>query len=439
MSSDQLQDPLLDAPIKAEEPKQDAKRTKMLLLSFLAMIVVGLGNKIFQVLMTKPMYNYALFNSMLTTFIYLPTSFAYIIPMLRKPNVITPEAQRVPKWKFAVMGILDSIAGIMQVMAVSYLENGSLVILLTQAAIPISMAISRVLLKAKYKRFQYIGAIVVVCGIALVLVPKLIANKKDDEAGGPSSSELLAWACVLILSCVPMCLSSVFKEIALGETEIDVVYLNGWIAVFQFLGAFPLLPPSAIASSIKVKDIPKNLLDGWKCFTGINTIMGGKHPDKCAMGPVYVPIYMVFNLGYNILIILILKFGDANLLWLAMTIMVPLGNFAFALPFMPDRKTLKWNDLVGLLIILSGLIVYRFWGSISKMLAERKAMKAAAYTDAYRPVNSSAEAAPVAIDLEDSIATPHSPAIGQAPSTPALGLGVHRAKGKKKSSRASGR
>ena len=37
--------------------------------------------------------------------------------------------------------------------------------------------------------------------------------------------------------------------------------------------------------------------------------------------------------AYNILIIMILKWGSSNILWLAMTIMVPLGNLAFALPF----------------------------------------------------------------------------------------------------------
>ena len=46
-------------------------------------------------------------------------------------------------------------------------------------------------------------------------------------------AQLLLWALVMIFSCVPMTLSSVYKEKALGETELDPIYLNGWIAVFQ--------------------------------------------------------------------------------------------------------------------------------------------------------------------------------------------------------------
>ena len=58
------------------------------------------------------------------------------------------------------------------------------------------------------------------------------------------------------------------------------------------------------------------------------------HPDTYR----YVGTYLAFNLCYNVLIIFILKYGSSNILWLAMTIMVPLGNAAFALPFVPNHK-----------------------------------------------------------------------------------------------------
>lgn len=66
------------------------------------------------------------------TFVYIPLSFAYIFPMQKCGTLITKEATEVPKYKFAVMGFLDSLAGIMQSLAVNYIANGSLVILLTQ-------------------------------------------------------------------------------------------------------------------------------------------------------------------------------------------------------------------------------------------------------------------------------------------------------------------
>lgn len=61
----------------------------------------------------------------------IPVSFAYIIPMMRYGNAITPEQTSVPKKVFAVMGALDGLSGIMQIFASTYL-GGSLIILLTQ-------------------------------------------------------------------------------------------------------------------------------------------------------------------------------------------------------------------------------------------------------------------------------------------------------------------
>lgn len=52
------------------------------IMAFIVMIFVGTGNRIFMKLQTYPMYNYPFFLTMLSTFIYVPVCFAYIIPML---------------------------------------------------------------------------------------------------------------------------------------------------------------------------------------------------------------------------------------------------------------------------------------------------------------------------------------------------------------------
>ena len=63
------------------------------------------------------MYNYPMFLNMMSTFMYIPICFAYIIPMVRFSNAISKAQQDIPKMKFGVMGALDSVAGIMQVFA----------------------------------------------------------------------------------------------------------------------------------------------------------------------------------------------------------------------------------------------------------------------------------------------------------------------------------
>ena len=89
------------------------------------------------------------------------------------------------------MGLLDAIAGIMQIFAATYLD-GPLLILLSQAAIPMSMIISAYLIKAKYSYMQFIGATVVAAGIAVVLLPSITGHDN------------VLWSIMMILSTIPM-------------------------------------------------------------------------------------------------------------------------------------------------------------------------------------------------------------------------------------------
>lgn len=180
----------------------------------------------------------------------------------------------------------------------------------------------------------------------------------------------IVWCIVLMLSTVPMTLSSVYKEIALGEQELDPVYLNGWIAVFQFLFSLILCIPSSLVSEppVGIPGLPKNMYDGLRCYAGLSSEdCGGDDggddctPDDCHLyGPMFVNIYLFFNLCYNQLIILIIKYGSSNLLWLALTVMVPLGNVAFTLPFVPGHTALRVTDIIGLVVIVGGLVCFRF-------------------------------------------------------------------------------
>ena len=49
------------------------------------------------------MHNYPLFMNMMSCVIYVPMSFAYIIPVQMFSNTITKEQTDIPKYKFAGM------------------------------------------------------------------------------------------------------------------------------------------------------------------------------------------------------------------------------------------------------------------------------------------------------------------------------------------------
>ena len=109
-------------------------------------------------------------------------SLLQIIPVAKfglLNNAISPEQLALPKRPFAIMGFLDCMATLMQIFASVYLP-GPLLILLPQAAIPISMILSGYLLGQKYRAFQYVGAVVVLSGIAVVLEPMISHRHAPD-------------------------------------------------------------------------------------------------------------------------------------------------------------------------------------------------------------------------------------------------------------------
>jgi len=142
---------------------------------------------------------------------------------------------------------------------------------------------------------------------------------------------------------VPSVFSSVYKEKALGTVDIDVTYLNGWVAVFQVIVAIPLAIPGAWASGLTAGQLPQNLYDGMQCALGHSstTVFLSDDPQDdgytfdekiyhdCSLAPFYVLSYLIFNLALNILMVLVLKHGSASILALSSTVLVPLGNFAF--------------------------------------------------------------------------------------------------------------
>eukprot|EP01038_Epipyxis_sp_PR26KG_P006906 gene6906-9458_t len=354
-----------------DETKDEKSYT--LVIAFFLMLLFQLGNRIFGRLQTFPMHNYPLFMNMLSTVIYVPLCFMYIFPIVWWTKNIAQEQLDIPKFKFAVMGAYDSLAGIMQTFAVNYISNSSTIVLVQQSAIPISMLISKIALQSVYTMAQYIGAAVVLFGIVVVLIPNFFSDPNSTGTSSSSSTSEgnyeLAWILVLVVSCVPMCLSSVYKEKALGEMEIDIIYLNGWVAVFQSLFALPLCFPSAEIINLPIHEILPNMLNGIRCWMGYNSITADNNPygqplDDCSMAPYFVTTYLLFNIVYNFLIVIILKHGSANILWMASTVIVPLSNVAFSLNFMPGHQPLKSLDIVGLFVIMFGLIIYRFSASI---------------------------------------------------------------------------
>lgn len=386
-------------------------------LVFVVLIVSGVCNVLLAKLQSLPMYNYPTFLNSYANFMYIIMSFCYVIPASFfgwfHNSIPRAHLTGMSKRPFLIMGCLDALSGAAQVLATIYLP-GTLLVLLPQAAIPFSMLASRVILREKFTLYQYAGALVVFLGILVVLFPVLtnqrapeyscqainiqddcaicelettkeecLSNVKPryedgllalvrnsteevycqwvsrDESLRKEDFLVFVWSLVMVVSCIPMVMSSVYKQVAL-EVHLDPILVNGWVALFQFLFGLPLTIPAGLASSPKVKplDLPQNWLQATEClFTQKNSIESGCHPDDCFQGALWVHLGLLSSVAYSLSMIFVLKYGSSSLLYLGLTLIVPLGHLAFSLR---SPSTIHLSDVWGLFVLMAGLVLYRF-------------------------------------------------------------------------------
>ena len=359
--------------------------------------------------------------------------------------------------RFAVMGALDCVATTLQTFAAVYLP-GPLLILLPQAAIPVSLALTAVTAAEGVSLQQWMGAGTVLLGIWIVWEPILWSRNAPDyyceaqdrendctlcqtlyteedclsatqqrhgsvasaystatattlrwlEEVDPTNDEAspcqwlpfeessqekefleFFWSFALIASTFPMALSALYKQRAMlsvsaettaAESPISrdsataqnsspppppAIYVSGWIAVFQFLCSMLISVPAGLLSSPSVPpwEVPSNLFHGMFCYAGVGFVETGCHPDTaCSSSALWVNVTVLCHVVYTLSMMLVLKYSGSSplLLFLALTAIVPIGHLFFALPFMPDRTEMQTSDLAGLIVILAGLVLYRF-------------------------------------------------------------------------------
>ncbi|XXQ29777.1 EamA domain-containing protein [Plasmodiophora brassicae] len=334
-----------------------SRQSWLLTLSTALLLVSSVGNSTFFKLMIDKFHNYALFISQITSLVYIPVFGALVL--LSKD--ITPEMRAFPKSKFFVMGALDSMAGILMTFG-GIMTSGSLQALLMQALIPTTLILSVIVLRTRYSRLQYCGAFIIVAGVCVVLVPQ--ALQPSDTKNN------FVFNIIFLLSVIPQAFSSVFKEIAFDDAELDVNYLQYWVAVWQVAFGLVVAPVNSVKllgpAAVPLQDIPMAIWNGAKCMCGVNTVLASATnaiPDSCAGAWIPLSAYIAFNLLYNISIMLVIKHGSAALMYFAMTLRLPIIQVVFALPFMPGGgQPFSLYAVIGLFVILLGLSIYR-WAS----------------------------------------------------------------------------
>eukprot|EP00475_Leptophrys_vorax_P045079 TRINITY_DN9261_c0_g1_i1.p1 TRINITY_DN9261_c0_g1~~TRINITY_DN9261_c0_g1_i1.p1 ORF type:complete len:546 (-),score=120.91 TRINITY_DN9261_c0_g1_i1:72-1709(-) len=353
------------APTPAPAP---AKKSLRLMFSTGLLLVSAVGNAVFFKKMINKLPNYPYFLSQWTTFVYLPVFWAIVAyQYFLVPGSITAEMLRFPLYKFFVMGCMDSTSGVLGLLGGVH-TSGQMQSLLNQTIIPITMVLAYIILKERYKKTQYAGAAVILVGILIALIPQY-------ASGSGQQDNQLIFNAIYLISSIPAAFSGVYKEFAF-TVDMEVNYLQAWVATWQMLFGFVLAPINALPflgdSYIPISQMPGALADGFKCMIGINSIvlpactMDMSDPtlkpcDMCSGAWVPVVAYISFNMLMNVALVQVIKYGGANVYNFVGTLTLPLVQLSFALAFINNPpEPVHWYIIAALLFIIVGLVVYRY-------------------------------------------------------------------------------
>jgi len=358
-----------------------SKKGSWLIILMLTLAVLGATNSlVFKIIANQYGEKYAFFLDCANNVMYIIMSGAAISGKLLCTDDITPEMRAFPQYKFMIMATLDAGGQFLSFLGAVY-TPGQDQQLINQTLIPITMGLAFIILGSRYGRGEIIGAIIVLFGASLAVVPTIINPSKN------ASGVFKWWAGLLYFaSNIPMAGSAIYKEHGFKNTELDCIYLTFWVSTWQAIVTFAYAPLQAVPGFGTEDGIPQpqiwsNLWDGTKCFfgSGGHTYEGGV---SCGIAGLLLVAYSLTNFLYNYNGLLLTKAGSefglgAVLCSIAYATKVPLTNALFTQRFLMGDDTERFTvwSATGLVVVLIGFVMYIYYTNRKPSLRAQESSK----------------------------------------------------------------
>jgi len=372
-----------DTTTKEQANKAKTSNSVLLILYTLGMLASSVINSICFKRMTSAMPNYASFLNQASSVVYIPIFGClclYLYHIFGADGLGGEAVIAFPMYKFTVMGVLDAFGAVMMVLGGIY-TTGSSQAVLSQLVIPVTLVTCYAFLGKRYDSYQYVGSMVIMLGVLISKIRSFI------DPGTGDGGDLLTYNIIFMLSSLPSAFSAVFKEVAFRDVEMNVNYMQFWVALWQFTIGFFLVPLQSLLilgpQTVPLARIGETFENGYFCLVfGRNSIVldcggPGQMPcDNCGGAWVAVASYCLVNIAYNVFSLLVVKYGGATISFLVSTLRLPITSICFASPWLMGSHTDKVTryDAAGLLVLFVGLCSYRY-GSMRKNAQVPKGMQ----------------------------------------------------------------
>ncbi|ETW03091.1 hypothetical protein H310_05517 [Aphanomyces invadans] len=299
------------------------------------------------------------FSNIILPIAFVVTSWPVVWYKMAFTNDITPEMRSFPHYKYAIMGLLDTIYNLLSALPTPHL-GGNFSNVLDQLNLPFNMLLSLLFLNTRYKRCHILGAVLVLYGGFVNMLP-LFTGGSTLNMPDPS----VGWIVLFISSLVPAAASNVYKEIALKDVDLDIWYCNAWTSLYQvFIGILTIWTirvPALCDPPVAWQDFPNFVVLSHECFLGNPVEFQGK-TLACNEGVFDLFMWFIlFNMIFSQLMLYIFKEGSSVLFVVSSAVCLPVTDILYMFPFLTGKQasqTFTIYDGFALFVLVIGLLVY---------------------------------------------------------------------------------
>ncbi|KAF0695381.1 Aste57867_13815 [Aphanomyces stellatus] len=327
------------------------------------LVVLILSRSVDRVYYTRITYDYNeflwYFSNIICPVAYIVTSWPVVWYKLWFTEEITPEMKAFPHYKFAIMGLFDTLYNLLTAFPTPHI-GGNMSNALNQLNLPFNMILSAILLSTRYKRSHYMGAILVLYGAMVTMIP-IFRGEVASNMPDPS----FFWIAFYVVGLLPAAGSNVYKEIGLKDVDLDIWYANAWISTYQILWGvltmWTIQIPAFSDPPVSFSEFPNYVAQAHNCFLG-NAVEFNGATIACNNGVFLTFLwYIFFNCVYNQIMLYVFKEGSSVMFVVSSAVCLPLTDVLYMVPFLAGPKasqTFTIYDGFALFVLIMGMMVY---------------------------------------------------------------------------------
>ncbi|KAI3508964.1 hypothetical protein L1887_23987 [Cichorium endivia] len=316
-------------------------------------LVLAVGNRVLYKLALVPMKEYPFFLAQVNTFGYVAIYFS-ILYIRHRAGIVTDEMMTLPKWRFAVIGMLEAL-GVVSGMYAAAMLPGPAIPILNQTFLLWQLGFSALLLGRRYSWNKIAGCLLVAAGVVTAIA-------SGSESGQMLSGVGMLWPIMMVVSSAFQAGATIIKEYVFIDAVtrlkgklLDIFVVNSFGSGFQALFVLLFLPLLSNLKGIPLNELPSYIKSGAACFLNIGTSSSG-----CEGSPLLPLLYIVNNIAFNISVLNLVKISSAVVSSLAVVLSVPTTIYILSLPlpYLPEGVSLSRFFLFGSVVLVLGLILY---------------------------------------------------------------------------------